>query len=528
VSVTTAQAVVERLEAHGVEHAFGIPGTHSLPLYRHLARSSITHLTPRHEQGAGYAADGYARACGRPAVCLTTTGPGLLNIATAAATAYADSVPMLIVSPGMSDSIAGSDGGYLHELRDQRGVMALLVGDSVRVDEPGEAAEAIDRAFDSFARERPRPRHIEIPLDRLEAQGDPPGPPPVPSKRPPAEPEAVREIAARLDAATSAAFVLGGGAVDAGAEAVALARALRMPVVTTVNGKATVPERDPVSLGASIRLPSCRRFLRECDLVLAVGTELGQSDLWRDPPLELHGELIRIDVDAGQLQRNANASLTLVADARDALRALLSELDGVEARDRGAARAAEVRARIEADVLRDGAPFAALIDGLAEALGPDAIVAGDSTMACYYGAVHLLPQAAPRRFLYPTGFATLGYAIPAAIGAKIARPDRRVLALIGDGGAMFTLPELALAVEHGLAIVIVVVNDGGYGEIRREMREQGQPPLGVELASPDFAALARAMGGRGEGIDRPDDLPGLLSEAFAKSEPTVIELRVGL
>ncbi len=525
-TLTTAEAAIARLEAHGIRQAFGIPGSHNLPLYRCLAGSSIAHVTPRHEQGAGYAADGYARAGGGPAVCIATSGPGVLNLATAVATAYADSVPMLILAPGMSDSVAGRDTGHLHEARDQRGAMEGVAASAVRVGGPAQAAAAIDGAFAAFASGRPRPAYVEIPLDAMEATGDLPAEPPV-ARPPPPDREAVAAAVELLRDAERAAIVLGGGAVDAGAEALELARVLGSPVITTANGKGTVPERDPASLGASIRLRSAQSFLAQCDAVLAVGTELAESDLWRDPPLPLGGQLVRVDIDPAQRDRNARAAVAIVADASAALGAILAGLRGSAGRDRGAGTVEELRLRLRAEALADAGAYADLIRALESALGEGAILAGDSTMACYYGAVHLLPRAAPRRFLYPTGFAPLGYGIPAGIGARLAQPGRDVLVLIGDGGAMFTLPELAVASELDLTLAVVVVNDGGYGQIRREMLDRGQPPLGVELASPDFAAAARALGARGETIDDPRSLPALLGDAFAASGPTLVELRVG-
>ena len=239
-TLTTAEAAIARLEAHGVRQAFGIPGSHNLPLYRCLAGSSIAHVTPRHEQGAGYAADGYARAGGGPAVCIATSGPGVLNLATAVATAYADSVPMLILAPGMSDSVAGRDTGHLHEARDQRGAMEGVAASAVRVGGPAQAAAAIDGAFAAFASGRPRPAYVEIPLDAMEATGDLPAEPPV-ARPPPPDREAVAAAVELLRDAERAAIVLGGGAVDAGAEALELARVLGSPVITTANGKGTVP-----------------------------------------------------------------------------------------------------------------------------------------------------------------------------------------------------------------------------------------------------------------------------------------------
>ncbi len=526
-ALTTAEAVVARLESHGVRHAFGIPGTHNLPLYRCLAESSIEHVTPRHEQGAGYAADGYARSGGGLAVCVATSGPGVLNLATAVATAHADSIPMLVIAPGMSDSVAGRDTGHLHEVRDQRGAMEAIAASAVRVEGPAQAAAAIDAAFASFSAGRPRPAYVEIPLDVMSASGQPPDAPPTAPAPPTPDPAAVAEAAALLRDAQSAAIVLGGGAVGAGRVALELARTLAAPVITTTNGKGTVSERDPVSLGASLRLPAAQRFLGECDAVLAVGTELAESDLWRDPPLPLSGNLVRIDIDPAQRDKNAPASVAIVADAADALAALLATLTTAAPRDRGANTAESLRSELRAEALADGGAYGGLIAALERTLDDDSIVVGDSTRACYYGAVHLLARCAPRRFLYPGGFAPLGYGIPAAIGAKLAHPERQVLVLIGDGGAMFTLPELAVAAELGLALAVVVVNDGGYGEIRREMLERGQRPLGVDLAGPDFPAAARALGARGEATDDPESLPSLLAEAFAAPEPTLIELRVG-
>jgi thiamine pyrophosphate-dependent acetolactate synthase large subunit-like protein len=524
--VTTAEAVVARLEEHCVRHVFGIPGTHNLPLYRSLAESSIEHVTPRHEQGAGFAADGYARSGGGPGVCIATSGPGVLNLMTAAGTAHADSIPILILAPGMSDRVRGRDTGYLHETPDQLGALRGVTASAARARDPVEAVAAIDAAFERFAAGRPRPVYVEIPLDAIERGGDMPAPPVLPEGPAPPDSEDVSRAAGLLSGAERAALVLGGGAADAGAEALEVARLLGAPVATTANGKGVVPEDDAVSLGASIRLPSCKRFLQRCDAVLAVGTEFAHSDLWHDPPVPLDGKLIRVDIDPAQRHKNARAAVAITADARGALAALAGELEGIEPRDRGLGDAGELRRAARSEALRDAAEHERLIGALAGVLGGDAILAGDSTRACYHGAVHLLSMARPRRFLYPTGFAPLGYGIPAAIGAKVAHPDRDVAVLIGDGGAMFTLPELAVAIERELALAIVVVNDGGYAEIRREMRERGQPALGVDLLTPDFAAAARSFGARGEWIEDPARLPELLGAALAASGPTVIELRL--
>jgi thiamine pyrophosphate-dependent acetolactate synthase large subunit-like protein len=526
-TLTTAEAVIERLEAHGVSHVFGIPGTHNLPLYRHLAESSISHVTPRHEQGAGYAADGYARSGGGPGVAVVTSGPGVLNLAAAAATAHADSVPVLVLAPGMSSAVTGRDTGHLHELRDQLGAMRGVLGSAARVGTPAEAADAIDGAFASFVSARPRPAYVEIPLDELEATGEvslAPSPSPA---RPDPDPASMQRAAELLEGAQRAAIVLGGGAAGASAEALELALTLAVPVITTANGKGVVSEREHVSLGASLRLRSAQRYLAECDVVLVVGAELGEAELWRDPPLPLPGQVVRIDIDPAQRHKNALAAVAITADATESLAGILAGVRDGAPRDRGAGGATELRSRLEAEAHEDGGSYAELIAALEAGLDDASIVVGDSTMACYYGAVHLLTRCAPRRFLYPSGFAPLGYGIPAGIGAQVANPESQVVALIGDGGAMFTLPELTLACELGLPLVVIVVNDGGYGEIRRQMTDLGQRLLGVDLATPDFAAVARGLGGHGHSLNDPGGLPALLADAFADSVPTLIELRLG-
>jgi len=522
---TTAELVIRRLEDHGVRHVFGIPGTHNLPLYRHLAGSSIRHVLVRHEQAGVFAADGYARASGHVAVCVTTTGPGLLNSASAAATAYADSVPVLIISPGLPDGIEDRELGFLHQAKSQSRAMREVIGRSFRASGPAEAVELIDRAFDAFASQRPRPFHLELPLDVLDdSAAAAPGPPPAASARP-GPTGAIEQAVDTLVDARSGAIVLGGGAVDAAPEAHELARRLQMPVATSVNGKGVVSERDPLSMGASVRLPACQEVLREAEVVLAVGTELAESDLWCSPPLPLDGRMIRVDLDPDQLRRNAVPDLGLVADAREALSAIAARVPARPQRDRGASRAVTTAAACRREARRDaGEPIAELIDTLGACLGPETVIAGDSAMACYYGVAHLLDQEAPRRFLYPTGYATLGYGLAAGIGAKLAHPASPVLVVLGDGGALFTLAELGTAVELQLPLPILVCNNGGYGEIRRVMVERGQEPLGVDFDRPDFVAVARAFGADGSHVSRPAELPALLERAFATPGPTLLEL----
>jgi acetolactate synthase-1/2/3 large subunit len=226
--------------------------------------------------------------------------------------------------------------------------------------------------------------------------------------------------------------------------------------------------------------------------------------------------LVRVDADPAQLHKNAPAEVAVIGDAR----AVLEQLP---------ARASEedlepVRAAIREEALRDGAPWLDLVGALDEVLGPDGVLAGDSTMAAYYGAVHFLPMDPRRRFIYPTGYATLGYAVPAAIGAKLAAPERPVVALVGDGGLLFTVAELVTAAELGIPLPVVVPNNGGYGEIRNQMIDEGIDPIGVDLRVPDLPALGRAFGGEGLRAETRSELAAALRAALERPGPTVIEV----
>jgi acetolactate synthase-1/2/3 large subunit len=523
--LTGGEVVVASLAAHGVELVFGIPGTHNLPLYAALERYGIRHISPRHEQGAGYAADGYARVCGRPGVVITTAGPALMNVAAAAGQAQSDSVPLLVIAPGMPRAHPAASTGYLHEMPSQQRAMSGLVERSVRVMSHAELAGELATAFVAFQRERPRARFVEVPLDLLAEAAEVGIPAPQHAGPPDAAPAALAEAVALLRAAERPGIVAGGGAAGAADAVQALAERLGAPVVTTANGKGVVPEDHPLALGARLNFPAARAWLEACDVLLAVGTELGESDLW-GPPLALAGALVRVDLDPRQAHSNATAAVAVIGDARSALAAMIDAL-GDAAPAAGAATAANVRDRLVAEHAAQAAPWRDWLPALDAALPADAIVAGDSAMCCYYGALGGLPARGPRSFLYPTGFGTLGYAVPAALGAKLAAPDRPVLALSGDGGLMFTVAELASAAAVGLPLPVVVFVNDGYGEIRNEMEDAGFAPVGVELPPPDLPAVARALGCAGEAVTDPDGLRAAIAAAFERRTPTVITVPEG-
>lgn len=534
-----AAAVMETMAAHGIDTVFGIPGTHNLELYRHLQRLGLRHVTPRHEQGAGYAADAFARVSGRPAAVLTTSGPGLTNAMTAAATSYADSVPALYVSPGVPLGTEGRDLGLLHEAKDSSGAMDRLVRWSRRVRSVDEASQAVAEAMTSLTRVgRRRPVHVEIPLDVLEAPWD--GEPAAPSHRPDRSiaSEQLDAAASLLRSATRTVVVAGGGSVDAADQLRAVVARLDAPVVTTSAGKGVVAEDDPRSVGAAIRLRAAQDAIAGADAVLVVGSELGDSDLWGG--LIEARAMVRIDVEVGQLSKNCSVLGEFVgveADAGPALTGLLQRLgDGDRIGGRsarqgapsgsgstsGAAWAAQLRAACLDEAAVDAGVNRDLAAAVAEALPPGAVVTGDSSQITYYGAMHYLLLREPRRFCYMPGYATLGYALPAAIGAAVARPGSPAVALVGDGAFMFTLPELMTAVELQLPVVTVLVDNGGYREIRNGMEQLGVPPIAVDLARPDFTALARSFGASAHRVADADELARRLPQCLEAGGPAVL------
>ncbi|MCG7578734.1 thiamine pyrophosphate-binding protein [Mycolicibacterium sp. OfavD-34-C] len=515
-------AVVETLAAHGIDTVFGIPGTHNLELYRHLSANGIRAITPRHEQGAGYAAGAYAWVTGRPGVVVTTSGPGLTNAMTAAATAYAESQPLLVISPGMPTGTEGRDLGQLHEAKNTSAAMDQLVHWSRRVRSSDEAADAVADAFAGFRAGRPRPVHIEIPVDVLEQQWTGTPRTPVDVWLPGADPACVSRAADVLGKADRPLIIAGGGAVDAQAEVTALAERLGAPVATTVNGKGVVAESHRLSVGASIRLPALQEAAADSDGLLLIGTELGDSDLWGG---QIRGRtVIRCDIDAAQLHKNCPAGHVLLGDARATVRALLSELPDDAAPDSG--RAATLRDQCHKEALPEAGIHAEINTALRQALPVDSVLAGDSSQVTYFGSVHFFDMPAPRRFCYSPGFATLGYGLPAGLGAAIALPGTPVAVLLGDGAMMFAVQELATLVQHRLPVPVVVVDSGGYQEILDQERSRDIAPIGVELNSPDFAALAVAMGARGERTTSVADLPDLITSALGAAGPTVIHFDI--
>lgn len=522
---TTGWVLIETLRNYGVDTVFGIPGTHNLEFYRPLTALGVHPVTTRHEQGAGYAADGWSLQTGKPGVVITTSGPGLLNALSAAGTAYCESRPMIILSPGPARGREFADVGTLHETKDQLGAASAIVEWGRRVQSDAEAVQAVHDAFALFTTGRPRPVYIEVPLDLLEEESELTGDAlAARSAAAPAAPDAqaIQEAARLLAAATDPVILAGGGSRAATAELRALAERLGAPVVTTLNAKGVLDEHHPLSLGSNLRLAAARNRARDADVLLVVGSKLGEAELWVDT-LEARGRVIRIDLVASQLDKNQAAAVRIAADAATALAAIGDALgDGTPAnRD---ARVAETMDAVRAECAELSAVNTALAEHIAAALPADAIVATDSSQIAYWGLLNTLRVRTPNSTPYMATYATLGYGLPAAIGSRIARPDRPVFAVVGDGALMFSLQEFMTVVEQGLDLTVIVVDNGGYAEIKQNEADAGIAPVGVDLAQPDWAALADAFGGTGHRVASATELTAAVATAGAAGGLHVIHL----
>ena len=277
---TVGMYLAELLEAYGIEVVFGIPGVHTVELYRGLPQTRLRHVTPRHEQGAGFMADGYARVTGRPAACFIITGPGMTNIATAMAQAYGDSIPMLVISAVNAFGQIGSGDGWLHELQDQRQLINQVAAFSHTITTPEELPHVVARAFALFSSDRPRPVHIELPLNIITASADklPPIKAAVPPARPGASAKALAEAASWLNSAKAPVLLVGGGAQDTGSLVRELAEKLDAPTVMTVNGRGLLPVDHPLAVPGSPSMAPIIDLIEGADLVFAIGTEFGPTD----------------------------------------------------------------------------------------------------------------------------------------------------------------------------------------------------------------------------------------------------------
>jgi thiamine pyrophosphate-dependent acetolactate synthase large subunit-like protein len=521
--MNTGEAIIRLLEGYGVDTVFGIPGVHTLELYRGLGNSSMRHIQPRNEMGAGFMADGYARATGRPGVCLVITGPGLTNMTTPMGQAYSDSVPMLVISSSPPAETLGRGWGMLHEISDQAAVTAPITAFSATANTPGDVPDLIGRAFALFATARPRPVHITVPIDVLAMDAGEGWGVEQPAAPTAADAAAITAAADLLASAASPLLYLGSGARGAGDDLQAIAETLQAVVVTSNGGKGILPDDHPLNLGTTMIRPSVQRLISNADVVLAVGTEIGNTDHFAGTKLDLTGKLIRVDIDPQKISDLYEAEIGIVGHSRPIAAALRAALVDTPPRASREAAIDEARAAAFAELSRRERQHIRLLRELRGAAPDDTVVFSDMTQLAYTGS-WAFPVFGERQWLYPAGFCTLGPALPGAIGAKLAAPDRPVMALAGDGGFMFTVQELVTGAELELPIPIILWNNSGYQQIRGDMQRQGIATIGVNGRNPDFMGLAAAMHCHAVRPADGAELAKALGNAFNSDRPTIIEV----
>ncbi|MGW0545861.1 thiamine pyrophosphate-binding protein [Streptomyces altiplanensis] len=488
--------VVETLQGLGATTVFGLPGQHALGMFDALRRSSLSYVGLRVENNAGFAADAYGRITGEAAPLLLSTGPGALTSLAALQEAAAASAPVLAISSQVpSAGIGGGRHGYLHELRDQKASFRDIVKSVHTVRTASQIPSAIAEAWESALTAPHGPVWIEIPQDVLLARTSLPvvtAMDATPRELPP-RPELTAVAAHLLSTAARPAIIAGGGVVrsDASGKLLALAEKLDAPVVTTFGGKGAFPWTHPLSLQSWLEDRHTTDFLEDADVLLVVGSGLGELSS-NYHTFEPRGRVVQIDADLGKLESN-HPALGIHADARLALSALL---ETVEDREDGTARerVSDVLAKVRERIASQDLPLEQqLLASVREAL-PDASPSfWDMTILAYWAWSAFDPRH-PNTMHSAQGAGGLGYGFPAALGAAAADPTRPVLAVSGDGGAMYSIAELATARQHNLPVTWLIVDDGGYGILREYMTDAFDEATGTELSRPDFVALAESFG----------------------------------
>ena len=523
--MTGGQALVKSLYREGVRVVFGLPGVqlyHAMDAF--YDEPGIRFITTRHEQATAYMADGFSRAGGGIGTALVVPGPGLLNATAALNTAYAASSPVMMVSGQIERDLIGVNRGMLHEVDDQLDIMRTVTKWARRAMDPAEVPETVHEAFQQVKNGRPRPVEIEIPPETLAEVADVELPEPEAPRPLAPDQQRIAEAARMLAEAKNPLIWAGGGTISSGASdsVQKLAEHMQMPVIATAEGKGVISDRHPLSLGSLwLRNDTVAGPNSSHDLVLAVGTRLAF-------PMWLGGQqVVQIDVDADELGRNYENTYGLQGDARLSLEALLAEVAKLTpARaDRSAEVAAE-RAQRQQDKITVE-PQESMLAAVRSAMPDDGILIAGMTQLGYYSRAYF-PVYEPRTFITSSYSGNLGYAYPTALGAKVAQPDKAVVALSGDGGFLYNSQEMATAVQYGINAVVVVFNDNAYGNVLRDQRNRftGRT-IGAELHNPDFMKLAEAYGVNGVRAETPEALETALRQCIAHNGPSLVEVPVG-
>lgn len=532
VNLTVGSAILPLLEQMGVKTIFGLPGVHTIEIYRGISKTRIRHITPRHEQGAGFMADGYARSSGKPGVCLLITGPGMTNAITAMAQARADSIPMLLISAINPVSRIKKEFGRLHQLPDQSALIKQVALISLTITKSSELIPALKTCFKEMLYNKRGPVHIEIPTDIQKLECDfciEESNMVIENIEDHLDHSTVENVAQQLNKAKKPLLILGGGAKESEPYLHELIEAIGAPAITTVNARGLLGNH-PLCIPASPSLTCIREKILEADLVLAIGSEFGETDfdLYRDGKFPKIQYLIRVDIDRNQLNKNIKPEIAIKSSAIQFCKHLLYEIKAKRFEPKDL-----TQLKIDIQVIREKckdeieSKLQDPLDLIFRLVNnfPKAILVGDSTQPIYAGNLYSDVKKAGHWFNSATGYGTLGYAIPSAIGAKLASPTSPVIAIMGDGGFQFTSSELMTASEENVPVIFIVWNNNGYKEIKDSMLIEGVSPVGSSPKPPNFRLQALSYDLSYYLVENRHDLIKIVTIALEEDMPSIIEIR---
>jgi len=523
-TLTGGEAIVSGLVAHGVDTVFGLPGAQVYGLFDAFHQAQLKVIGARHEQACGYMAFGYARSSGRPGVFSVVPGPGVLNASAALLTAFGCNEPVLCVTGQVPTPFLGKGRGHLHEMPDQLATVRTYVKWADRIEYPGNAPTVVARAFQEMTSGRRGPASVEMPWDVFTQRADTAAAQrlePLPAPQP--DPDLIKQAAALIKTSKAPMIFVGSGAIDAREEILELAEMIDAPVVAFRSGRGIVSNAHELGL----TMAAAYKLWPTTDLMIAIGTraELPASGFrWPYQPKGLKS--VRIDIDPAEMRRLASDT-AIVADAKTGTADLVAAVKKAGyARSRG--RRGDIReatATAQAEIQRIQ-PQMAYLNILREVLPANAIVTDELSQfgfASWYG----FPVYEPRTFITSGYQGTLGSGFPTALGAKVANPDKPVVAITGDGGFMFGVQELSTAVQFNIGVVTLVFNNNAYGNVRRDQRERFDGRVvASDLVNPDFVKLAESFGVAAARITAPDQFKAAMEKALAHGGPYLISVEV--
>ena len=520
--MTTAEAVIESLLRHGIDTLYALPGVHNDHLFDAAQRAGerIRVIHPRHEQTAAYMALGAALVSGKAQSFAVVPGPGLLNASAALLTAYGMGAPVIAIVGQIASFAIDHGHGHLHEIHDQLGLLRHITRHAARIRTPHEAPALVAEAVRIATSGRQGPVALECAMDVWGTQGSVEFPALLPPALPPVDPDAVRRAAEILGRSERPMIVVGGGALDAGPEVQAVAEALQAPVASFRRGRGVIPTAHP--LAAS--LTEGHAFWKNADAVLAIGTRLyWQQSVWG---VDERLPIVRLDIDPEEINRFRRPACALIGDAAVTLRALLAALPAFNHQRQRDEELSLVRSAF-AERLRRLEPQMSFLHAIRAALPSDGIYVEEVTQVGFASRL-AFPVTAPRTFLSPGYQDTLGWGYGTALGAQAAAPGRKVVLATGDGGFGYQATELATAMHHRLPVVVVVFDDGAFGNVRRIQKEgYGNRLIACDLTNPDFVRFAESFGMAAFRADTPDRLEAALRSAFNLNAPALVHVKVG-